>query len=57
MHGMHADGLFLLTLGALMLTKDSDEKFTFIMGSVIVTLVTGSVLLQLVQLNAKVSDL
>jgi hypothetical protein len=41
----HADGLFLLTLGALMITKNSGEKFIFIMGTVIVALVTGSVLL------------
>jgi hypothetical protein len=41
----HADGLFLFAFGALMLTKDSGEKFIFIMGSVIITLVTGSVLL------------
>jgi hypothetical protein len=41
----HADGLFFLTSGALMITKDSGEKFAFIMGTVIVTLVTASVLL------------
>ena len=40
-----ADGLFLFTLGALMITKDSGEKFTFIMGAVIVILVTASTLL------------
>ena len=42
----HADGLFLFTLGALMIIKDSGEKFTFIMGGVIVTvLVMASTLL------------
>ena len=41
----HTDGLFLFTLGALMITKDSDENFTFILGAMIVTLVTGSALL------------
>ena len=42
----HANGLFLFTLGALMITKDSaGEKFTFIMGAVIVTLVMASALL------------
>ena len=41
----HADGLFLFTLGALMITKDSGEKFTFILGAVIVALVTASALL------------
>ena len=42
----HADGLFLFTLGALMITKDSGEKFIFIMGAVIVTvLVMASTLL------------
>ena len=39
------DGLFLFTLGALMITKHLGEKFTFIMGAVIVTLVTASALL------------
>jgi hypothetical protein len=41
----HADGLFLLTLGALMITEDSNEKLSYILGSVIITLVTGSLLL------------
>ena len=41
----NADGLFLFTLGALMITKDSGEKFTFIMGAMIVTLVMASALL------------
>ena len=42
----HADGLFLFTLGALMITKGSGEKFTFIMEAVIVsTFVTASALL------------
>ena len=41
----HADGLFLFTLGALMITKHLGEKFTFIMGTMIVTLVTASALL------------
>jgi hypothetical protein len=36
----HADGLFLLTLGALMIIG---EKLSFIMGTVIVALVTASV--------------
>jgi hypothetical protein len=43
----HADGLFLFASGALMITKDLDlgEKFTFIVGTVAVTLVMASVLL------------
>jgi uncharacterized cupin superfamily protein len=48
----HADGLFFLTSGALMITKDSVEKFTFIMGTVTVTLVTGSVLLYCIYTSA-----
>jgi threonine/homoserine/homoserine lactone efflux protein len=41
----HADGLFLVALGALMITRDSGAKLSFIVGTVIVTLVTASVLL------------
>ena len=41
----HADGLFLFTIGVLMITKHLGEKFTFIMGAVIVTLVTAYALL------------
>ena len=41
----HADGLFLFTLGVLMITKYLGEKFTFILGNMLVTLVTASALL------------
>ena len=49
----HADGLILFTLGALMITKDSSEKFTFILGAVIVTLVTASALLYFIYTKYK----
>ena len=41
----HVDGLSLLALGALMITKDLDKKFTFIVATVILILVVTSVLL------------
>ena len=57
----HADGLFLFTLGALIVIRDSaGEKFTFILGAVIATLVMVSALLYFIctcaTINAKSND-
>ena len=50
----HTDGLFLFTLGAFTVTKDSaGEKFTFILGAVIATLVMSSALLYFICTKCK----
>jgi threonine/homoserine/homoserine lactone efflux protein len=50
----HADGLFLVALGALMITRDqSGAKLSFIVGTVIVALVTASVLLYYIATKCK----